>query len=207
MTTHADPRRQQQAAAALCHLLADTEYLDTSEQWDAASELAEAAHHGEPLLADGRLGAWKHSWDQGVRQALPVHDLERGVGDRLARAALAASGHLKGPTLHLPSGLELRAGDQVLIQPGNGSEFVLTDHGDRLDRGAPGTVTAVDADQRTFDLHVATVGCTHTLRAESQIGTALTYAYTTEADPTVDLTYAEARPAERQADRSAGVSL
>jgi len=178
------PRLQQIAAAQLSRLYGDADYIATPARWDAAALLARAARPAHPRLLDPTLHTWLQQWEEGDRAPVAAtDDADRHDTDRLARAALAVHGHLHGPTLTTAGGLELAAGDTVILD-WDRNQITALGHAGTLDTGMLADVIDVDADNRTIGLWVGIAGVRLDLRADSAHAAGLSYAYTELDDRT-----------------------
>ena len=133
------------------------------------SEGASTADGLDDLL---RLGAWRGSRNTDAEQPIIIGDeRDRARWDALARAVLIVDGSIHGPSLAAREGLELRAGDQVVVATPTGDA-----RPDLPDDGALGLVTVVDPESETARIDFATAGL-FAIRAASAEADALAYGY------------------------------
>ena len=113
----------------------------TEDATDRAERLLGEAGRGvDGLDVVMRLGAWRGRLDTEAERPIPVaseHDADRW--EQLARAVLTVDGWLTGPAMELRDGLEVRAGDRLIVRPS--VDASLPD--DLPDPGATGIVTSV----------------------------------------------------------------
>jgi len=134
--------------------------------------LTEAASTAAGLDDLLRLGTWRGSLNTDAEQPIIISDeAGRSRWDALARAVLIVDGSIDGPALAAREGLELRAGDQVLVASPTGDP-----RPDLPDDGALGVVTLVDPDSGTATVDFATAG-SFVVRAGSGEAAALAYSY------------------------------
>lgn len=185
-------RLQQHAATQLSGLYGDADYMATPERWDAAALLARAARFAHPRLLDGSLSGWLDTWETGERAPLACADAddERDT-NRLARAVLAARGHLTGPAVTTATGLDLAQGDMLIIG-WDRDDIAELGHAGVLDAGMVADVAAVDPDTNTFALDVGVAGVRVDLDAGSGLAGKLSYAYT-ETDASAPMPPADRR--------------
>ena len=117
--------------------------------------LAEAGRGVDGLDVVMRLGAWRGRLDTEAERPIPVaseQDADRW--EQLARAVLTVDGWLTGPAVELRDGLEVRAGDRLIVQrPVN---VPIPD--DLPDLGATGIVTSVRPVEGVAMVDFATAG-------------------------------------------------
>ena len=172
------PRLQQHAATQLVGLYRDADYMATPERWDAAALLARAARFAHPRLLDGSLAGWLDTWETGERAPLACIDADdQHDTNRLARAVLAAHGHLTGPAVTTATGLDLAKGDMLIIG-WDRVEIAELGYDGVLDAGMVADVAAVDPDAATFALEVGVAGVRVDLDAGGNLAGKLSYAYT-----------------------------
>lgn len=133
------------------------------------SDSASTADGLDDLL---RLGAWRGSRNTDAEQPIIIsEERDRARWDALARAVLIIDGSIHGPSLATQEGLELRAGDQVVVVTPRGDP-----RPDLPDDGALGIVALVDPESETATIDFATAGL-FTVRAVSGEAGALAYGY------------------------------
>ncbi len=136
---------------------------------EVLSEVATTADGVDDLL---RLGSWRGSLNTDAEHPIAITDeRERDRWDSLARAALMLDGSLHGPALAARDGLELRAGDQVIVAKPIGITPL-----NLPDEGALGVVVLVDPVADTATIDFATAG-RFTVRSATDEAAVLAYSY------------------------------
>lgn len=135
--------------------------------------LGEAGRGVDGLDVVMRLGAWRGRLDTEAERPIPVaseHDADRW--EQLARAVLTVDGWLTGPAMELRDGLEVRAGDRLIVRP----SVDASSTGDLPDPGATGIVTSVRCADGAAMVDFATAGV-YEVGAGSPEASALGYDY------------------------------
>jgi hypothetical protein len=149
-----------------------------------------------------RLGTWRGTLGTEAERPMTVAAGEDvGRWEQLARAVLTVDGSLRGPGCELHDGLEVRAGDRVVV-----GQSTVAEGSDTLPgRGTPGVVTVVHPAEREAVVDFAASGV-FSIRAGSGEALALRYGYC-ELDPTgCDLATLSPR-GERPLEPDAGIEL
>lgn len=135
--------------------------------------LAEAGRGVDGLDVVMRLGAWRGRLDTEAERPIPVASEQDAVRwERLARAVLTVDDWLTGPAMELRDGLEVRAGDRLIVRPS--VDVSSTD--DLPDPGATGIVTSVRRADGVAMVDFATAGV-YEVGARSREASALAYDY------------------------------
>lgn len=144
----------------------------------------DATRNAERLLADAgraadgldtvmRLGAWRRTLDTEAERPIPVtSSRDAARWEQLARAVLTVDGWLTGPSIELRDGLDVRAGDRLIVEPSVDATFT----GDLPDPGATGVVTSVRPADGLAMVDFATAGV-YAVAAQGAEAAALCYDY------------------------------
>lgn len=159
--------------------------------------LAAEARGPEGLDVALRLGRWRAGFGTDAEHPICLsRPEERERWDGMARAVLTVDGLLSGPAIELSDGMEVRAGDRVVVQRSVADELP--------EPGTPGVVTDVRTGDDVAMVDFATAGV-YRVRADSTAASALAYDYCELDTPSVSL---EAAPdLVEEIDLEVGVGL
>jgi hypothetical protein len=149
-----------------------------------------------------RLGTWRAALGTEAERPMTVAAGEDAARwEQLARAVLTVDGRLTGPRVELHDGLEVRAGDRVVVGPST-----VVERSDTLpEPGTPGVVTVVHPAEREAVVDFAASGV-FSIHAGSCEALALRYAYCELQPAGCELATPSPRD-ERRIEPDAGVEL
>lgn len=193
---------ESQAAPTVDGTAAPPPVVTDSEVVRAERLLSDAGREPGGLDMVVRLGTWRAALGTEAERPMTVaagEDVARW--EQLTRAVLTVDGRLKGPSVELHDGLEVRTGDRVVV-----GQSTVAERSDTLPGpGTPGVVTDVHPAEREAVVDFATSGV-FPIRAGSGKALALRYAYC-ELDPTGRELATPAPQGERPVEPDVGVEL